>query len=67
MTTLTIYLQDEAPRIGCGWRTVELVSKGYKWVKIRARGGQCVKLRRSVWDAIERSKRDDNTHRRANR
>jgi hypothetical protein len=30
-----VYLQDEAPRIGCGWRNIEIVSRGSKWVKVR--------------------------------
>jgi hypothetical protein len=31
---MRLYFEDEAPRIGCGWRTVE-VTIGYKWVKVK--------------------------------
>jgi hypothetical protein len=29
------YFSTQAPRIGCGWRTVEVISEGPKWVKIQ--------------------------------
>lgn len=56
--TLTVFFQDEAPRIGCGWRKIEVVQKGYKWVRVSYQGGQCVRLKRRVWDDIERSARE---------
>ncbi len=30
-----VYLYDEIPRFGCGWRIVEILSKGPKWVRLR--------------------------------
>ena len=53
--TVRVYFYDEAPRIGCGWRTVEIICKGHKWVRIRYQDQQCVKLKRAVWNDIERS------------
>ena len=32
-----VNLYDYAPRIGSGWRRVELVSEGWKWTKIKYR------------------------------
>ena len=29
-----VYLEEEAPRLGCGWRTV-LVREGRKWAHLR--------------------------------
>lgn len=34
MNTINIYFQDEARRIGCGWRTCE-VKLGRKWAVLR--------------------------------
>ena len=53
MTLLRIYLQDEAPAIGCGWRRVRLVSLGWKWVKIECpTTGRRARLHRKTWDPI---------------
>jgi len=30
-----VYLYDEAPRLGCGWRTVQLMRIGHKWAYVR--------------------------------
>jgi len=35
MKTAQIHLHDEAPRIGAGIRTVEVLTEGYKWVTVR--------------------------------
>lgn len=35
MTTITAYFETEAPRFGCGWRKVEVVKKGHKWVRLK--------------------------------
>lgn len=32
---MQVNLYDYAPRIGSGWRRVELVSEGWKWTKIK--------------------------------
>jgi len=32
---LCVYFKREAPRIGCGWRMVEVISRGPKWVRVR--------------------------------
>ncbi len=31
-----VYLEDEAPRIGCGWRTLN-VTVGRKWIYLQER------------------------------
>ncbi len=57
-----VFLYDEIPRFGCGWRIVEILSKGPKWVRLRyapmlipgvttpitATG----RLKRAVWDRM---------------
>jgi hypothetical protein len=35
---MKIYFEDEAPRIGCGWRIVS-VQIGRKWVRVRTQYG----------------------------
>jgi len=35
MDRICINLMDEAPRIGSGWRTVEVISRGRKWVRVK--------------------------------
>lgn len=32
---MRVYFKDEAPRIGSGWRRVEVVREGSKWVTVR--------------------------------
>lgn len=32
---LRLYLYDEAPRVGSGWRGVQVVKVGRKWVHLR--------------------------------
>ena len=55
---LDVHLMDEAPRIGSGWRIVEIISVGYKWATIRyAPLGVRAKIRRKVWDQIVESAR----------
>lgn len=51
--TVLLYLGDEAPRIGCGYRHVEIVSRGPKWTKVRYRfAGMTVnhKFKNAVFD-----------------
>lgn len=48
---LRIFLQDECPRIGCGWRTVT-VAIGRKWVHLEDRVEQRARLPRRAYDAI---------------
>jgi len=48
---IRIHLNDEAPRIGSGWRNVEVLTLGYKWVTVRAYGAR-KKFKRKVWDEI---------------
>lgn len=31
---LVVYLETEAPRIGCGWRGVRVIKRGRKWTRI---------------------------------
>ena len=54
MTPYRLYLKDEAPRIGSGWRVVNLVRLGPKWATVKSAYGPRVtkKFRRSVWDKI---------------
>lgn len=35
---MKIYFEDEAPRIGCGWRLVA-VTIGRKWIRVRTAYG----------------------------
>ena len=35
--TVMLYLSNEAPRIGCGFRPVEVLSRGPKWTTVRYR------------------------------
>lgn len=46
-----VLLHDEAPRIGSGWRIVE-VEVGRKWVRLKVPGGARTRLRRSIWEPI---------------
>ena len=51
--TVMLYLSNEAPRIGCGFRPVEVLSRGPKWTKVRYRfAGMTVnhKFRNAVFD-----------------
>ena len=34
-TETPVYFQDEAPRIGAGWRLVQLLTIGRKWATFR--------------------------------
>ena len=54
MTPYRLHLKDEAPRIGSGWRVVNLVRIGPKWATVKAAYGSLVtkKFRRSVWDGL---------------
>ncbi len=57
-----VYLYDELPRFGCGWRIVEILSLGPKWVRLRyapkpMRGAKSSysatgRVKRSVWDRM---------------
>lgn len=49
-----VYFEDEAPRIGAGWRIVQ-ASIGYKWVKLKApTADRGTKIKRSVWDTLRK-------------
>jgi hypothetical protein len=49
---MRVYFEDEAPRIGSGWRTI-YVTVGYKWARIRcAASGRGTRLPRGVFDKI---------------
>jgi hypothetical protein len=53
-----VCLDDVAPRIGSGWRIVELLSLGPKWARIReintSRG---TRVPRNVWAQLVRRER----------
>ena len=48
---IRIFLQDEVPAIGSGWRNIEVVRLGYKWVLIKHQG-KGKRIKRKVWDKI---------------
>lgn len=51
-----IFLDGEAPQIGSGRRGVYIESIGPKWARIRdAATGTPAKLKREVWDRIDRA------------
>jgi hypothetical protein len=54
---MTVYFQDEAPRIGCGWRAVVIVKRGRKWTRVRDLLGTPAKLDNRTWAEIERGAR----------
>lgn len=60
-----IYLEDEAPTIGAGWRPV-IARIGYKWVHIKTPGAlRGTRIKRKLWDEIiDKSplSRDQNEH-----
>jgi len=47
-----IYLQDEAPRIGSGWRVVT-VKEGDKWAHLSTTTGRRARLRIEEFDRLE--------------
>jgi len=59
-----VSLINEMPRIGSGLRHVEMITLGYKWVKVKTYLGnpkkvdqrliQTHRIRRSVWDSIKK-------------
>lgn len=51
---LRVYLHDECPRIGCGWRTVTALL-GRKWVRITDDAGARARLTGQLWRDISAS------------
>lgn len=49
--TFYVYLEDEAPRLGAGWRLV-VAKIGWKWVRLYDRMGRTQRIKRGVWDNI---------------
>ena len=50
MSFYHVHFDDEAPRIGSGWRVVYLEHDGRKWVRLRCPfSGVSVSLSRTVW------------------
>jgi hypothetical protein len=48
--TFRVYFQDEAPRLGAGWRLVELLTIGRKWATFReVATGTRARLRKAEW------------------
>jgi hypothetical protein len=47
-----IYFQDEAPRLGCGWRFVT-AQIGRKWVRLRDDHGRCVRFTRDQYAQLK--------------
>lgn len=46
-----IYFHDEAPRLGCGVRTVT-IRIGRKWVRISDHMGRAVRFHRRVYEQL---------------
>ena len=46
-----VLLQDEFPRIGSGFRQIE-VQFGYKWVHIRSSDGIKYKVKPKTWNSL---------------
>ena len=59
--TVTVHLNDHAPRIGSGYRQVEVLTVGRKWVTVRSwpGGPTCEpvrhKFRLADWKRLKRS------------
>ena len=59
-----LQLQDEAPKIGSGFRPVELVTIGPVWVKVKTLNGDDERLNatkkfpRTVWDKLGKTDLD---------
>jgi hypothetical protein len=51
---MIVHLADEAPRIGAGWRIVE-VEVGRKWVRLKDGSGQRGKIPVARWRQLERT------------
>lgn len=48
-----VYLRDEAPSIGCGWRGIDLVKLGHKWVRLRETAtGRSARISLAQWTAL---------------
>lgn len=54
--TVTIYFEDECPRIGAGWRTVT-VKEGRKWAYLTTASGRRQKITLDLLDKLEHPKR----------
>ena len=60
--TCNVYLYDEIPRFGCGWRIVDVLSIGPKWVRLRyapkpmagvkSSYSATGRLKRATWDGM---------------
>jgi len=55
---LMIHVDNEIPRIGSGYRIVDIAQMGWKWVKLKSihddpRLISTQKIKRSVWDKIK--------------
>jgi len=51
--TIRVYLHDEAPRLGCGWRLLILLSLGPKWARVRDVSTEnAARLPRATWAQI---------------
>lgn len=56
MSFYRVCFENEAPRIGAGWRTVYLEHDGAKWVRLRCPfSGVSVSLSRTVWLELART------------
>ena len=48
------FLQDEIPKFGSGWRRIEVLKKGWKWVRLRnPANGKIARIARRKWNPIE--------------
>jgi hypothetical protein len=53
---MTVYFEDEAPRLGAGLRIVR-ARVGWKWAHVTDAFGRKARIRRAVWDRITNAKR----------
>lgn len=52
-----VYFEDEAPRLGSGWRIV-LAAIGHKWVRLRVPNAERgTRIKRPVWDKLRKDQR----------
>jgi hypothetical protein len=63
LTTKTlVYFEDEAPKIGAGWRLV-YATVGRKWVRLKESGsGHKAKLKVETWKQLKRREAEYEGH-----
>jgi len=50
---MRVYFQDEVPAIGCGWRFIDIVQRGRKWIRIKEHAtGRTARLAVAAFDRL---------------